>query len=110
MKTNTSKQSKQYKIVYNKKNDAFNIQIGTKFLLWTIWDVYKIMHGCAGYIWKEIQTYETKEVAMNVIVELIAEDEREQATLEERQSKAENYKDIIITGDVLKEKFPELLL
>ncbi|MCD6435462.1 MAG: hypothetical protein J7L15_03660 [Clostridiales bacterium] len=102
--------TKQYKIIYNKKNDTFNIKIGTEFLFWTNWKLYGRLAGALDHVWLEPFVYETKEMAIDAIIILIAKDEEAQAILDERQSKADNYKDLILSKEILNEKFPELLL
>jgi len=102
--------SNNYKIVYNKDLDSFNIQSAEKFLWWTNWKTLKYSEGAGGHIWYVTFSYETEEKAIQQIIKLIARDEVEAAELEKRESKADQYKELVINAEILKEKFPGHLL
>ena len=95
---------KDFKIVYNKNNDKFLIKGKSKYLFFNVWySLDKYFEPVYFSDYSDIEYYPTKSMAMKRIIGYIKEQD-------ERIAKEKENKDLVISSDEIKDKFPEYFI
>lgn len=99
-----------YRIKIHHKSGKFYIQEEQKFWRFTKWSDVGHHIGSVAGIFFEVDYYKTEEEAIQKIIKLTKEDKELQKQNNQIKKKVEKFKEISISTEDIKEKFPEHFL
>lgn len=101
----------EYRVNMREETGSYYIQMKVKsFLFWHKWENYGQLSGSAGYIGKITSTFDTKEKAIEKIIELVAREKNKKINAQKVADKVKDFEPIDVSSKDIREKFPQYFL